>query len=162
MQNKSRIIFRSFWHQYFSKVDIIGSFQHPFQPQNLIFAGSKNTSEKQGTTSQEAILKSEKEMSYGCYHIDTTWSWFKSVSLNVWCWGVPGSEGLQLVVGQVQHSEVAMSTQQRDTLVCQVVIGHIEFLQTAEAVLWQAGRREVLQLIGWYIQVTQAMTKSKE
>lgn len=48
---------------------------------------------------------------------------------------LPGSESLQLVVGEVKHSEVAVSRQERDTLVCQAVIGHIELLQTAEAVL---------------------------
>lgn len=48
---------------------------------------------------------------------------------------VPGSEGLQLVVGEVKHPEVAVSRQQRDTLVCHAVIGHIELLQAAEAVL---------------------------
>lgn len=57
---------------------------------------------------------------------------------------IPGSESLQLVVGEVKHPEVAVSHQERDALVCQVVIGHIELLQYAGAVLRQAGRREVL------------------
>lgn len=48
---------------------------------------------------------------------------------------LPGSEGLQLVVGKVKHPEVFVSSQQRHTLVCQVVIGHIKLLQAAEAVL---------------------------
>lgn len=51
------------------------------------------------------------------------------------CLILPGSEGLQLVVGEVEHPEVAVSSQQRDALVCQAVIGHIELLQAAEAVL---------------------------
>lgn len=51
------------------------------------------------------------------------------------CSVLPGSEGLQLVVGQMKHPELSMSHQQRDTLVRQAVIGHIELLQPAEAVL---------------------------
>ena len=49
---------------------------------------------------------------------------------------LPGSKRLQLVVGKVEHPEVAVSSQQGDTLVRQAVIGHIEFLQAAGAVLW--------------------------
>lgn len=48
---------------------------------------------------------------------------------------VPCSEGLQLVVSKVEHSELPMSSQQRDTLVCQAVVGHVELLQAAAAVL---------------------------
>lgn len=48
---------------------------------------------------------------------------------------LPGGEGLQLVVGQVKHPEVAVACQERDALVRQAVIGHIELLQAAEAVL---------------------------
>lgn len=49
---------------------------------------------------------------------------------------LPGSEGLQLVVGEVKHPEVTVSSEQRDTLVCQAVVGYIELLEAAEAVLW--------------------------
>lgn len=48
---------------------------------------------------------------------------------------VPGCKGLKLVVGEVQHSEVTVSRQQWDTLVCQAVIGQIELLQAAKAVI---------------------------
>lgn len=48
---------------------------------------------------------------------------------------IPGSEGLQLVVGEVQHPEAPVSRQERDALVRQAVIGHIELLQAAEAVI---------------------------
>lgn len=49
--------------------------------------------------------------------------------------GLPGGEGLQLVVGQVQHLEAAMLAQQRDTLVRQAVIGQVDLLEAAAAVL---------------------------
>ncbi len=48
---------------------------------------------------------------------------------------LPGSKGLQLVIGEVKHPEVAVSSQQRDTLVCQAVVGYIELLQAAEGIL---------------------------
>lgn len=64
---------------------------------------------------------------------------------------LPGSESLQLVVGDVKHPEVAVSRQQRDAFVCQAVTGHVKLLQAAEGVLRQAGCREVLQLIGRHV-----------
>lgn len=48
---------------------------------------------------------------------------------------VPGGEYLQLVVGEVKHPEVAVSRQQRDALVREAVVGHVELLEAAEAVL---------------------------
>lgn len=42
---------------------------------------------------------------------------------------------MQLVVGQVQHLEAAMLAQQRDTLVRQAVIGQVDLLEAAAAVL---------------------------
>lgn len=56
--------------------------------------------------------------------------------LDVQHWTVPGGEGLQMVVGEVKHPEMAVACQKRDALVCQVVIGHVELLQAAEAVRW--------------------------
>lgn len=47
----------------------------------------------------------------------------------------PGSEGLQLVVGQVQHLELPVSSQERNALVRQAVVGHIELLKAADAVI---------------------------
>lgn len=49
--------------------------------------------------------------------------------------GLPGGEGLQLVIGQVQHLEAAVLAQQRDTLVRQAVIGQVDLLEAAAAVL---------------------------
>lgn len=73
----------------------------------------------------------------------------------------PGSKDLQLVVGKVQHPEVAVSRQQGDALVSQSVISHVELLQAAGGVLWQAGCRQVLQLVGRHVQVSQAAFKKK-
>lgn len=56
-------------------------------------------------------------------------------SLDVLSITVPGSEYLQLIVSEVKHPEVAVSCQQRDTLVCEAVVGHVELLEAAEAVL---------------------------
>lgn len=44
------------------------------------------------------------------------------------CCVLPGSEGLQLVVSEMKHPELSVSRQQRDTLVRQAIIGHIELL----------------------------------
>ena len=72
------------------------------------------------------------------------------------CGVVPGSEGLQLVEGEVEHPEVGVSRQQRHTLVRQAVIGQVELLQCAQALLRLGGRGDALQLIGRRVQVTQA------
>ncbi|KAG7275142.1 hypothetical protein CRUP_015796 [Coryphaenoides rupestris] len=48
---------------------------------------------------------------------------------------VPGREGLEVVVGHVQHAEVGVSREQRDTLVRQPVVGEVQFLEDAVALL---------------------------
>lgn len=48
---------------------------------------------------------------------------------------LPGGEGLQLVVGEVKHPEVAVTRQERHALVCQAVVGDVELLQGAKTVL---------------------------
>lgn len=53
-----------------------------------------------------------------------------------------------MVVGHVQDPEVRMACQHGHTLVCQPVIGEVELLQDAVALLRQAGRWQVLQLVG--------------
>lgn len=52
-----------------------------------------------------------------------------------WCGRLPGSEGLQLVVSQVQHSQASMLAQERDAPVGQAVVGQVKLLQAAAAVL---------------------------
>lgn len=65
---------------------------------------------------------------------------------------LPGGEGLQVVVGHVQHSEVCVTGEQRHTLVGQVVVGQVELLQDAVTLLRQARGGQALQLIGRRIQ----------
>lgn len=48
---------------------------------------------------------------------------------------IPSCEGLQLVVGEVKNPEEAVGCQQRNTLIVQAIIGGVELLQAAEAVL---------------------------
>lgn len=66
---------------------------------------------------------------------------------------LPGGKRLQLVVGDVQHPEAAVSRQQWDAFIRQAVVGHVELLQAADGVLRQAGCRELLQLVGRHVQV---------
>ena len=48
---------------------------------------------------------------------------------------VPGREGLEVVVGHVEHAEVCVAREQRDTLVRQPVVGEIELLEDTVALL---------------------------
>lgn len=53
-----------------------------------------------------------------------------------------------MVVGHVKNPKVRMARQHGHALVRQAVIGQIELLQDAVALLRQRGGRQVLQLIG--------------
>lgn len=53
-----------------------------------------------------------------------------------------------MVVGHVQDSEVCVAREHGHTLICEPVVGQVELLQDAVALLRQAGRRQVLQLVG--------------
>lgn len=48
---------------------------------------------------------------------------------------LPGWEGLEMIIGHVQNSKVCMAGQHWYTLVCQLIIGQVEFLQDAVALL---------------------------
>ena len=48
---------------------------------------------------------------------------------------VPGREGLEVVVGHVEHAEVCVASEQRDTLVRQPVVSEIELLEDTVALL---------------------------
>lgn len=80
-------------------------------------------------------------------------------------WGkkkpLPGWERLEMVVGHVQNAEVCVARQHWYTLVCQLIVGQVQFLQDAVTLLWQAGWRQVLQLISWCIYTSQAECRNK-
>lgn len=48
---------------------------------------------------------------------------------------IPGREGLQVIIGHVQDSQVCVSGEQGHTLVSQVVVGQVELLQDAVALV---------------------------
>lgn len=48
---------------------------------------------------------------------------------------IPGREGLEMVVGHVQNTEVRVACQHWHTLICEPVIGQVELLQDAVALL---------------------------
>lgn len=66
-----------------------------------------------------------------------------------------------MVVGHVQNTEVRVARQHGHTLICQPVVGQVELLQDAVALLRQAGRRQVLQLVGRHVHASQAESQTE-
>ena len=59
----------------------------------------------------------------------------KKLNVLYFVYVLPGREGLQVVVRDVQYPQVCVSGQQRHTLVGEVVIGQVELLQNTAALL---------------------------